>query len=186
MADPDLRDMIANLQAYIDRRAGEIAKPHINAARGAAFDQVVTAKREQQRVEDLITEMRRQFAALERHNERYRERAEVAEAAIVRGLAALATPPSPDPDANEFTIATWRRGYQACAAHVRTALNGNLDQQEAEDSGTHSPPAVLNVHKAALQEIDRVVGNELTLDESETSRLRGILFAALSEEHTRG
>lgn len=49
------------------------------------------------------------------------------------------------------------------------------------ESGPHDLPAVLDVHKAALQEIDLVVGNELTLDESETAQLRGILFAALNE-----
>jgi hypothetical protein len=56
----------------------------------------------------------------------------------------------------------------------------------AYDPDRHDPPAVLDVHKAALQEIDRVVGNEETLDESATARLREILFAALSEERTRG
>lgn len=122
MADPDLRDMIANLQAYIDRRAAEIAAPHIAEARDAAHAQVVTAKREQQRVEDLITEMRRQFDGLERYNKRYRERAELAEAAIVRGLAALDVP-APDPAAHEVTRAVWKRGYQACAERVTRALN---------------------------------------------------------------
>lgn len=46
-------------------------------------------------------------------------------------------------------------------------------------------PAVLDVHLAALQEIDRVVGNRLTLDAGDTARLRGILHAALSTAHQR-
>ncbi|MBM0235938.1 hypothetical protein JNW88_00350 [Micromonospora sp. ATA32] len=53
------------------------------------------------------------------------------------------------------------------------------------DPNRHDPPPVLDVHRAALQEIDRVVGNKLTLDEDDTTRLRGILFAALSEAHLR-
>ena len=56
----------------------------------------------------------------------------------------------------------------------------------AYDPGTHDPPAVLDVHRVALQEIDRIVGNETTLDEDDTTRLRGILFAALSREHKHG
>ena len=47
----------------------------------------------------------------------------------------------------------------------------------------HDPPVVLDVHHAALQEIDKVVGNELTLDEYDTAWLRRIIFAALSQEH---
>lgn len=50
------------------------------------------------------------------------------------------------------------------------------------DPELHDPPPVWNVHHAALQEIAKVVGNELTLDQDDTARLRGILFAALSEE----
>ena len=48
------------------------------------------------------------------------------------------------------------------------------------DAERHDPPVVLNVHHAALQEIDKLVGNELTLDEDDTTRLRGIIFAALA------
>jgi len=42
-----------------------------------------------------------------------------------------------------------------------------------------------DVYKIALQEIDRVVGNEETLNEDDTARLRGILAAALSERFLR-
>lgn len=42
-------------------------------------------------------------------------------------------------------------------------------------------PAVLDVHKVALQEIDLIVGNEATLGEEDAGRIRGILRAALSE-----
>lgn len=49
----------------------------------------------------------------------------------------------------------------------------------------HAPPAVVDIHLAGLQEIDKVVGNELTLDERETARLRRILFAALNEQYNR-
>lgn len=48
-----------------------------------------------------------------------------------------------------------------------------------------STPLIFNVHHVALQEIDKIVGNELTLDASDTTRIRGILFSALSEEHRR-
>lgn len=44
-------------------------------------------------------------------------------------------------------------------------------------------PVVLNVHKAALQEIDGIVGNEDRLGPEDCARLRGLLFAALSEQH---
>jgi len=54
------------------------------------------------------------------------------------------------------------------------------------DPDKHDPPAVFDVHKVALQEIDRVVGNEATLGEADTARLRGILSAALSEQTGTG
>jgi hypothetical protein len=42
-------------------------------------------------------------------------------------------------------------------------------------------PAVFDVHLVALQEIDRIVGNELVLNEADTTVLRGLLFGALRE-----
>lgn len=43
------------------------------------------------------------------------------------------------------------------------------------------PPAVLDVFKVALGEVDRVVGNETTLGEEDTAHLRRIIFAAFSQ-----
>lgn len=120
-----LSNMTADLQGYIERRAGEVAAPHIAEAGRLAGEEVAAARRQQERAEDLVAEMRRQLSALERHQREYRERATTAEKAIVRGLAALASPPSPDLDAHEHTIATWKRGYHACAEHVIRALNGD-------------------------------------------------------------
>jgi hypothetical protein len=51
--------MLANLQAHIDQRAQELAQPLIAKAREAAAVEVKTAQREQQRAEDLVTELRR-------------------------------------------------------------------------------------------------------------------------------
>lgn len=47
-------------------------------------------------------------------------------------------------------------------------------------------PAVLDVHKVALQEIDVIVGNEMSLGPEECSQIRGVLSAALSEKHAGG
>lgn len=41
-------------------------------------------------------------------------------------------------------------------------------------------PAVLDVRLVALQEIDRIVGNESCLSEGDTTALRGLIQAALS------
>jgi len=57
-------------------------------------------------------------------------------------------------------------------------------QPIAYDPSRNDPPPLLDVHHAALQEIDRVVGNQLTLDVEDTTRLRGILFAALAAHAT--
>lgn len=46
-------------------------------------------------------------------------------------------------------------------------------------------PAVLDAHKSALQKIDTIVGNESRLGPDECARIRGVLFAALSEQHQR-
>jgi hypothetical protein len=50
-------------------------------------------------------------------------------------------------------------------------------------SGPAPVPAVLDVHLVALQEIDRVVGNEMQLGPAQCAQLRGILSAALSQRH---
>ncbi|MEU9887938.1 hypothetical protein [Sphaerisporangium sp. NPDC051011] len=51
----------------------------------------------------------------------------------------------------------------------------------AYDPGKHDPSPTLDVHGVALQEIDRVVGNLETLNNSETARIRGVLSAALDQ-----
>lgn len=65
-----LRDMIANLQDHINKRAAEIAAPLILAAELAAQERVTRAERDlaalQQRWSDLETELRRQIATLDR------------------------------------------------------------------------------------------------------------------------
>jgi hypothetical protein len=47
-------------------------------------------------------------------------------------------------------------------------------------------PAVLDVHKAALQEIDRIVGNEDELGSEDCAKLRRIISSALSGRHRKG
>lgn len=42
-------------------------------------------------------------------------------------------------------------------------------------------PAVLNVHKVALDEISYIVGNEDTLDSLDCAAIRAILMAALND-----
>lgn len=113
-----LLHMIANLQEYIDRRAGELAAPHIAAAGVQAGEEVAAARSGQQRAEDLVTELRRQFAALERNRDSYRQRAERAEATIRRVHAAAKVPGHLDPAAHPVTLA----GYRACAERVTTAM----------------------------------------------------------------
>lgn len=70
-----LDHMLANLQQHIDERAAELARPIIAEAHAAASDDVKSAQDKQQRAEDLVTELRRQLATLERHNQRYQGRA---------------------------------------------------------------------------------------------------------------
>lgn len=79
-----LFNSIDRLEQHIDQRAQELARPLIADAHAAAFDEVKSAQRAQQYAEDLVTELRRQLAALERNRDRYKERAELAEAAIAR------------------------------------------------------------------------------------------------------
>jgi len=74
--------MIANLQAHIDQRAQELARPLIYDAREAAATEVKTAQREQQYAEDLVAELRRHVKALEQQRDRLR--AEIAELRAVR------------------------------------------------------------------------------------------------------
>lgn len=66
--------MLANLQAHIDQRAAELAQPLIDETRDAALADIKAARDGQQRSEDLVAEMRRQLAGLERQATRDRER----------------------------------------------------------------------------------------------------------------
>lgn len=60
-------DIAANLDAYIDRRATELAQPLIDAAQADADAKVHTAQMELQRRDDLLDELRRQIKVLARH-----------------------------------------------------------------------------------------------------------------------
>lgn len=60
-------DIVANLDAYIDRRAAQLAQPLIDAAQADADAKVHAARMELQRKEDLLDELRRQLKVLARH-----------------------------------------------------------------------------------------------------------------------
>lgn len=47
------------------------------------------------------------------------------------------------------------------------------------DPTRDAQPPVMDVFRVALQEVDRIVGNAYTLDQTETARVRGIVLAAL-------
>jgi hypothetical protein len=129
-----LAEMIANLQSYIDRRAAELAAPHIAAVGIAAGEEVADAQAGQRRAEDLVAELRRHISALERRRDEQRQRAEQAEAAVVRGLAAIRLSTSVDLGGRRVADGTsdYQRGYQECADRVTKAMNGTPDQQEAD------------------------------------------------------
>lgn len=118
-----LGNMTANLSEYIERRAQELAQPLIDEAREAAAVEVKDAQTGQQRAEDLVTELRRQLAALERNRERYRQRAETAENAITTARITMRANTRPVP--NHPT--DYQRGYQACADEVGAALNDTTE-----------------------------------------------------------
>lgn len=65
-----LAETIADLNGYIEKRALEWAEPRIEAAYRAARTEIDEVKRaaasDRQRSADLVTELRRQIAALER------------------------------------------------------------------------------------------------------------------------
>lgn len=60
-----LEAVTRNLDAYLERRAIEIAAPRIIAAEDAAAAKVRAAEAKVQRLEDLVAEMRRQRAYIE-------------------------------------------------------------------------------------------------------------------------
>lgn len=66
---PDALDRLEavtrDLDAYLERRAIEIAAPRIVAAEDAAAAKVRAAEGRAQRAEDLVAELRRQYEALE-------------------------------------------------------------------------------------------------------------------------
>lgn len=75
----DLAKTTANLDAYIERRAQEIAAPRIAAAEREACGLVAavlyTAAFEARRSSDLVAELRKHVAALERYVERLKSAA---------------------------------------------------------------------------------------------------------------
>lgn len=60
-----LEAVTRGLDAYLERRAIEIAAPRIVAAEDASAAKVRTAEEKVQRLEDLVAEMRRQRAYIE-------------------------------------------------------------------------------------------------------------------------
>lgn len=61
-------------------------------------------------------------------------------------------------------------------------MTGPKDEREWVEE-RDALPVVLNVHKAALQEIDGIVGNEDQLGPDDCAHIRRLLFAALSNQH---
>lgn len=133
MADQDLtarlQDMIGDLQGYIDRRAAELAAPHIAEAGVRAGEEVADARAKQQRAEDLVAELRRQLTSLGRQLDRYRQENEQDKATIrrVRALARLQEcPASYDDNVTEcqrVVSCSWEEAYwREAMAHVDAAL----------------------------------------------------------------
>lgn len=60
-----LEAVTSNLDAYIGRRAAELAAPLVQVAEEAARAQVAEARQKQQRAEDLVVELRRHLDARE-------------------------------------------------------------------------------------------------------------------------
>lgn len=65
-----LEQITSDLDGYLERRAWEIADPHIQRAHKAARELVTQAQREEQRQRDLVDELRRQFNAAVRRAQR--------------------------------------------------------------------------------------------------------------------
>lgn len=61
-----LRDCLADLEGYVTRRATELAAPLIEIAQAEAAALVKSAEFEAQRQIDLVRELRRRLAAIER------------------------------------------------------------------------------------------------------------------------
>lgn len=79
-----LDGMLANLTAHIEQRAQELAQPLIAKAREAALTDVERARHDQQRAEDLVTELRRQIRAPERRRDEQLQRTDKAAADVAR------------------------------------------------------------------------------------------------------
>lgn len=60
-----LEAITRDLDAYLERRAAEIAEPRIKAAEDAVRSEVREAEAKVQRLEDLVAEIRRQWAGTE-------------------------------------------------------------------------------------------------------------------------
>ena len=110
-----LERTIANLDAYIEQRAREIANPRIAATEQDAAEQVANAEQErdqrQQRSEDLVAELRRQLRALERQLTDHRQRVENVRAHLNRNLAGL------------VGKSGYEVGYRSCASEVTSILD---------------------------------------------------------------
>jgi hypothetical protein len=78
----NLRATIADLDAYITRRAHEVSEPVIERLRAAADEQIAAAKDETRRQQDLVRELRRRLAAREQQAGRWRNVADVLAAVL--------------------------------------------------------------------------------------------------------
>ncbi|NJP93933.1 hypothetical protein HCN51_31615 [Nonomuraea sp. FMUSA5-5] len=124
-----LASLIVSLQEHIDRRAAEIAGPRIAKAARLADEKIADARREQERAEDLVAELRRQITSLERQLDRYRQENAQDKATIrrVRALTRLGEcPASYDDNVTEcqrVVACSWEEAYwREAMAHVDAAL----------------------------------------------------------------
>jgi hypothetical protein len=126
-----LRDTMANLDAHIERRAQELAQPHIEQALGEVAEAQDERDHWKERFAGLQQERQRQLAPLER-------RAVTAETAIARARSTVHLNTAANLGGRRVASGPtdYQRGYQACADHVTTALNGATDQQEADRADT--------------------------------------------------
>ncbi|MFB4285678.1 hypothetical protein ACBJ59_61200 [Nonomuraea sp. MTCD27] len=124
-----LGNMLADLDGFVERRAAEVAAPHIAETGVAAGLEVQAARDAQQRAEDLTAELRRQLTSLERQIDRYRQENEQDKATIRRVRALTRLPECPaayDDNVTEcqsVVACSWEEAYwREAMAHVDAAL----------------------------------------------------------------
>lgn len=123
-----LFNSIDRLEQHIVQRAQELAQPAITQARADVEEAQEERDHWRTRFTDLQREGQRQLAPLER-------RAVTAETAIARALSTMflnTTAHVSAIRATDVPLSDYQRGYQACADHVTTALNGATQEQETD------------------------------------------------------